>query len=278
MSDVPSHPAHRGHCDAPAALVRGDRTWRDAAPTGVTDSEPVCRWSFGEDAGEVRWSGGRERYGLQEMAGPVRRGSDGPGGGPTLELEEGQWLSCPRSRCPALNFRGKGARFSVLAWVRRRRKSTGECEAIAGLWNETGETRQYALFLNLHIWDSAQQACGHLSATGGPSPGYRYCMEAAIGTRPLAFETWHLVAFTFDGFWARIYLDGHLDYRPGLNPYYWPCPINDGGAAGSDFTVGGVLRHGAMGNWFRGALGGLAIYDQCLDETSIERRWQKKTV
>lgn len=280
-SSVPEHSAHAGKTAPSAPLdppVKGDATWKVAQATVTTDAEAVCRWDFSEAPGRPRWSSGRERYPLYEMAGPVARGDDGPGGGATLDLKEGQWLRCPRAECPALDFRGPATRFSVVAWVRRRAKSTSECEAVAGMWNETHRTRQYCLFLNLRIWDSVDQACGHLSSTGAPSPGYRFCMEAAIGATRVEHERWHLVAFTYDGHWGRIYVDGRLDYRPGLNPYHWPLPITDGGSTGSDFTVGAVFRGGQMGNWFSGSLGGLAIYDACLTEADMARRWQEKTV
>lgn len=277
-SDKPTLPCPPAAPSPPEPPIKGDATWMVASPPGAPGVEPVCRWDFSEPPGAPRWSSGRERYPLYEMAGAVARGDDGPAGGATLELGEGQWLRCPRRECPALDFRGASARFSIVAWVRRRAKSTSECEAVAGMWNETDRTRQYCLFLNLLIWDSVDQACGHLSSTGAPTPGYRYCMEAAIGATRIERERWHLVAFTYDGHWGRVYVDGRLDYRPGLNPYHWPLPITDGGSSGSDFTVGAVFRAGRMGNWFCGSLGGLAVYDDCLAEADVARRWAEKTV
>ncbi|MFA6959274.1 MAG: LamG-like jellyroll fold domain-containing protein [Opitutaceae bacterium] len=188
-----------------------------------------------------------------------------------MELREGQWFNLPRAECPALNFRGAEAAFSIVAWVKRAPKSVLQCQAVAGMWNETVETRQYCMFIDLHIWDRAGQVCGHVSSPGAPSPGYKYCMEATIGATALPLGEWQQVAFTFDGTWAQVYVDGRLDYRPGLNPYYWPCAINDGGADGSDFTVGAVFRSGEMGNWFTGRLGGLAVYDKALDVTAVAR-------
>lgn len=223
-------------------------------------------------------STGREHYALREMAGPINRTDDGVLGPYSLEIKEGQWLNLPRSECPALNFHGPNARFSLVSWVKRKRKTTHECEAIAGMWNETAATRQYCLFLNLHIWDSIDQACGHLSATGAPSPGYKFCMEAAIGSTHLALNKWYQIVLTFDGVWGRIYVNGKLDYRPGLNPFYWPQAINDGGDQGSDFTVGGVFRNREMGNWFAGSLGGLAIYDQALPESMILSLYANRTL
>lgn len=240
---------------------------KDAADAALP--EAVCRWTFKEAAGEPRVSEGRERYALREMAGAMARLDDGVAGGCSIEVKEGQWMNLARAECPALNFSGKDARFSVVAWVKRAPKSNGECQAVAGMWNETVETRQYCLFLDLSIWSSKGQACGHVSANGKPTPGYKYCMEAAIGRTELEMDVWRQVAFTFDGTWAKVYVDGRMDYRPGLNPYYWPHAINEGGAAGSDFTVGAVFRGGRMGNWFTGRLGGLAVYDEALTERQL---------
>jgi len=153
--------------------------------------------------------------------------------------------------------------------VKRAPKAMKQCQAVAGMWNETGGTRQYCLFLDLGIWDSADSVCGHVSATGKPSPGYEYCMEAGIGAKPIGLGEWHQVAFTFDGNWVRVYLDGKLDYRPGLSPYFWPHAINDGGPSGSDFTVGAVFRWNEMGNFFVGRLSGLSVYAEALGDGQI---------
>jgi hypothetical protein len=252
---------------------RGDLAWRYPLKSAPVRSlpTPVCRWTFQEDAGQPRWSKGRERYALREMAGPVARVEDGVLGRYALSLSEGQWLRIPRAQCPALDFHGADASFTLVAWVKRRNKSHRECQAVAGMWNETVGTRQYGMFLDLHIWDSAHQACGHLSATGVASPGYRFCMEAAIGATAVGLEEWHQIAFTYDGVWACIYLDGQLDYRPGLNPYFWHQPINQCGSGGSDFTVGTQCRAGALGNWYVGLIGGLAVYDQALGADLIAK-------
>lgn len=230
--------------------------------------EPVCRWLFQESPGSARRSGGRREYLLQEHNGPISRVEDGICGRYSMEIHEGQWLNIPRSDCPELNFYGRQA-LSMVAWVKRAPKSYRQCETVAGMWNETGETRQYSMFLDLAIWDSRDSVCGHLSSTGRPSPDYEYCMEAAIGARPVEHHQWHQVAFTFDGLWGKVYLDGKLDSRPGLSPYFWPCGINRVDAAGSDFTVGAVHRWGEMGNFFAGRISGLAVYDHALTDVQI---------
>jgi hypothetical protein len=85
-------------------------------------------------------------------------------------------------------------------------------------------------------------------------------MEAAIEKSRVSLNEWHQIAFTFDGI---------FDYRPGLNPYFWPLSINNGRNLGSNFTAGAVYRSGIMGNWFVGQIGGLVVYDQILNEQQI---------
>jgi hypothetical protein len=140
---------------------------------------------------------------------------------------------------------------------------------VAGIWNETAKKRQYCLFLNLRIWNSAEQVCGHVSAIGGPTPGYRYCMTASIGGTPVSKGEWHTAAFTYDGHHARSYLDGRLDVRDGFNPYEYPDGLFDGGEDGADFTVGAVDRSGEMGNFYNGLLGGLAVFNRALSEEEL---------
>lgn len=43
------------------------------------------------------------------------------------------------------------------------------------------------------------------------------------------------------------------------------------GNNGSDFTVGAVLLKTGMGNFFKGLIGGLAVFDRALSEAEIER-------
>jgi hypothetical protein len=168
-----------------------------------------------------------------------------------------------------LNFYGKDARFTVVAWIKRSPKEQKECQAIAGVWNESTSQRQYCLFIDLGIWDSNNQICGHVSSIGGATPGFNHCMDAAIGSTIIPLEEWHMIAFTYDGSYAKVYLDGKLDERDQLNPYAYPDGLFDGGEGGADFTIGSVSRHGEMGNWFCGLLGGLAIYNQALVEDQI---------
>ncbi|MBD2844377.1 LamG domain-containing protein [Paenibacillus sp. IB182496] len=231
----------------------------------------ISLWEMQEQSGP-RESSGPGRYRLREMAGTVGSAEEGVFGPRAARFVYGDWLAVPRSECPALDFHGNAA-FTLAAWIKRGEEK-GECQAVAGMWNETGRSRQYCMFLDLRIWESANQVCGHVSAEGGPTPGYKYCMSAAIGATPVTSGRWQLAVFTYDGQNARVYLDGRLDVREGFNPYPYPEGLHDGGSGGSDFTVGGVDRSGTPGNFYEGLLGGLAVYDRALGDEEIARLYR----
>lgn len=234
-----------------------------------SDPDLICFWDFQENAGNDRVSTGHHGYRLVERSGPIKRVDDGVIGRYAMHLDEGQWLTIDRADCPALNIEGHDAQVSVLAWIKRGKTATDHCEAIVGMWDETRRKRQYCLFLNLRIWESAHQVCGHISAVGGATPGYKWCMDASIGHSTVPIDKWQFVAFTYDGTQAISYLNGNLDSRNGRNPYVYEGGIFVGGDDGSDFTVGGVSRSGEMGNWFTGAIGGIAVFKTALPPATI---------
>lgn len=225
----------------------------------------VCFWHFGESADHFPARQGRP-YALHSRSGVLDVVSDphAPLGGSALELEEGQWLSIPRSECPELDIHGPGGHVTVVAWIKRKKTASTHCEFIAGQWNESNRGRQYGLFLNIGVWGFDDCLCGHVSNTGGPSPGYRYCMDGCFGATEIPCDTWCVVGMSYDGFAARGWIDGRLDARPGLNPYPLAGGLHDGGVNGSDFTVGAVDRSHEIGNFFRGCIAALAVYRRAL--------------
>ena len=229
----------------------------------------VSFWDFQEEAGQERISKGRCNYSLKEATGPINRVNEGVFGPYSADIKEGAYLTIPHRECPELDFHGKDAQFTIIAWVKRSEKSNNQCEAVAGMWNEEDRKRQYCLFLNLGIHDSSQQVCGHVSSVGGPTPGQMWCMDASIGQTPVPLGEWQSVAFTYDGKYAKSYLNGKLDVREKFNPYFYDEGIHDGGEDGSEFTVGGVFRLGEMGNWYVGLLGGLAVFDKALTDEEM---------
>ncbi len=190
------------------------------------------------------------------------------------------YLFLSAERGHPLSLGGEASQLTVIAWIKRKRSPYQGCQFLAGVWNEH-RRRQYGLFLNLKIWDSAEQVGAHVSRHGGPTPGYPYCMDVAIGATPVAFDEWHCLAMTYDGTQAAAYLDGRLDVRepqgePGRNPFHLPGGLNPGAA---DFTVGAVARPSRvepdaqggfresgslMGNPFTGLLGGIAVFARAL--------------
>lgn len=262
MADQPTSPATR------------ERTRRVEATPGL-----LCFWNFQEPAGPDFRALGAYEYELSVQDGPVTREDSGIFGPQSLRLgQTPAWLSAPRDGVPALDLQGPGASLTLLAWLRRHPGPPG-CQAVAGMWNEHG-LRQYCLFLNLGIWDSAEQVGAHFSATGGATPGYKYCMEAAIGATAVDFTGWHCAAITYEAETATAWLDGQLDSRPGRNPLPLPGGIFQAGPDGADFTVGAVARpdwvdeqrmpHGhVIANRFHGLLGGLAVFDRALSPAQI---------
>ncbi len=244
----------------------------------------IAHWDFQTSQGGIWQSTGEGSYCLAECGGnaEVVDDEDGPFGSRAIRFGNGVWLECPRSHCPGLNIHGPKAEVSLVAWIKRSRNPGEGCEAIAGMWNEHGQ-RQYGLFLNLLIHDSAQQVGAHVSAVGGPTPGHRYCMDAAIGARPVPFDVWQCVAMTYGRGEARAYLNGLLDERPGRNPYPYAGGIFAGGPEGANFTVGAVARPQYVdmqegraievghiqANLFHGLIGGLAVYDRALGAEEI---------
>jgi hypothetical protein len=228
----------------------------------------ICCWDFNRQNPFL--SKGRCAYTLVEGKGKAEIIDDGILSNSSVSISETQYLYIPRNDCPALDIHGRDAEVSVLAWVKRQRKSYSQCEAIAGMWNETRKQRQYCLFLNIQLYNSANQVCGHISGLGGPTPGEKYCVDVAIGEHEVSYHEWSFVAFTYNSTEIRSYLDGKFDQRQHRNPYEYREGIFDGGETGSDFTVGAVDRGGEMGNYFVGQVSGLAIFDRALTTDEIQ--------
>lgn len=234
----------------------------------------VALWDF-QHSGEQFVSSGRAHYTLESQSGLLHVVDDAEApGGRALALQEGQWLSLARANCPLLDFHG-AARFTLVAWIRRDRRRVPECEFIAGQWNESHRGRQYGLFVNISVWGQRDTVFGHVSRDGGANAGFQYCMDGAQGASPVSYDAWHCIAMSFDGSNASAWLNGQLETVPGLNPYPLGSGLHDSGPDGSNFTVGAVDRGGAIGNFFTGHIGAIAVYDHCLSpaDHAVLTRW-----
>lgn len=236
-------------------------------------------WDFQEPAGTPRASRGAAGATLLEANGPVPTAHEGLFGPRAASFGAGAFLFVPRDKLGPLNIHGPAAQVSLVAWLKRLPTAETGCQSVAGIWNEHA-LRQYCLFLNLRIWDSAEQVCAHISGIGDRTPGHKYCMDAAIGATPVPLNEWHTCAISYDGQHARAYLDGRLDDRGDRNPYHYPLGIFNPGPRGADFTVGAVSRpervdehfrdHGnVIANRFHGLLGGLAVFNRALSDAEM---------
>ncbi len=241
----------------------------------------VSFWDFQEPAGVPHVAKGPQASPLREPAGAVEVVHEGVFGQRSLRFGDGPYAMIPRAELGRLNIHGPRAQVSVVTWLKRSGSDYGGCQAVAGVWNEHAR-RQYCLFLNLHIWDSAEQVGAHISGIGGATPGYKYCMDAAIGATPVPLQQWVCCAISYDGRHARAYLDGRLDERGDRNPYAYDLGIFDGGPSGGDFTVGAVTRPdhvddqfhdvgSVIANRYHGLMGGLAVFDRALPAPEIAR-------
>jgi len=259
----------------------------------------ITFWSFQEPAGTSRRSTGRFQYELTEMNGPIERANDGVFGPYCADLEWGQWFRIPRASCPGLDLHGEGQQVTMVAWIKR--ESDRLWQFIAGVWDEgdkgfigqpRGEgprapARQYAMFIS-GAWQNdytsyertaaRDQAMGYVSSHGGATPGATAAFDYATGKTRLKTDRWYMLAYTYDGKWISVYVDGELDSNGNYNPFSFDGPIHDGRRGGADFTVAqrdhphwphypeGVAD---FEEGFDGRIGGLAVYDRALSSDEI---------
>lgn len=175
---------------------------------------------------------------------------------------------------------------TVIAWV----KWSGGTGFVAGKWNEyqDGGKRQYGLFVSLPYYNGASQVCGHISKNGGPTPPFPYSIDYSASPQQVPVDEWTCVAFTYDGTHIKSYFNGVFEERQpeliertagfltdqpqGLvqvkNPYDYPDGM---GNNGSDFTVGAVQLKKGMGNFFKGNIGGIAVFDRALNDEELKK-------
>lgn len=101
---------------------------------------------------------------------------------------------------------------------------------------------------------------GHVSGTGGASPGQPWCYEVALGATPVPWDEWICVGMTDDGENIRSYFNGQFDAAEGWNPYRQPDGIFDG----ADFVVGHSDVKRKANNQLVAILGCVAVFDRAL--------------
>jgi hypothetical protein len=213
----------------------------------------VAFWTFGEPAGQPRYSSGtKQSHPLQEVGGPIARVVGGPFSGYAAELNGKQYFRIPYAETGDLNICGPNAQVSMFAVVRI--VNLDQSRAIAGMWsegkgaNDDSGTRQYALLMNMPTYGGPRQLTPHISAEGGVTrradgTGLPWCADYAATQREVPEEQWSSLGFTYDGEYIRAYINGVMDARElepvedrrtdryftqegpggedrGLNPYY----------------------------------------------------------
>jgi hypothetical protein len=245
----------------------------------------VALWDFKEKEGKLRKASGLGTFPLKECNGKVARVPEGPISGCSVKLDSNKYFNLDNHSTGALNISGDGQGVTVMAWVKWSGEQTG---FVAGMWNEyqDGGKRQYGLFISLPYYNGKDQVCGHISKTGRPTPPFPYSIDYSASKQPVPYNQWCCIAFTYDGKEIKSYLNGVFEsrepeyiqntkgftgYPDGLiqtkNPYTFPDGI---GNNGSDFTVGAVLLKKGMGNFFKGQIGGVAVFNRALTDEEIE--------
>lgn len=245
----------------------------------------VACWDFKEREGHLRKAFGKGKFPLNEIGGTLPRIQEGPLSGYSAKFVGKAYLGLSNSKTGRLNIFGESQGVSVVAWVKWTGEQTG---FVGGMWNEylDGGKRQYGLFVSLPYYNGYNQVCGHISRTGKPTPPFPYSIDYSASLQEVPANQWVCIAFTYDGKLIRSYLDGRFGERePELiyhtkgfegfpdgivvskNPYAFGSGI---GNNGSDFTVGAVLLKSGMGNFFKGQIGGLAVFDRALSAEELK--------
>lgn len=201
-----------------------------------------------------------------------------------MELDGKGYWSIGHENSDALNIKTNAV--TVMAWV----KWSGGTGFVAGKWNEysDGGKRQYGLFVSLPYYNGESQVCGHISKNGGPTNPFPFSIDYSASPQKVPLNEWVCVAFTYNGNYIRSYFNGIFEERKpelimhtagfledlpqGLtqvkNPYYYPDGI---GNSGSDFTIGAVQLKNGMGNFFKGKIGGIAVFNRALSDKEMKR-------
>jgi len=242
----------------------------------------VAFWDFRDTSGHP--AAGSAKEVKLNAYGPARFVKEGPFSGWAMELDGKGYWSIEHKNSGMLDIKNNAV--TIIAWV----KWSGGTGFVAGKWNEysDGGKRQYGLFVSLPYYNGEDQVCGHISRNGGPTAPFPFSIDYSASPQKVPVNEWVCVAFTYDGNYIRSYLNGVFeerkpelvmhtagfleDHPQGLtqikNPYHYPDGM---GNNGSDFTIGAVQLKGGMGNFFKGKIGGVAVFNRALDDKEMKR-------
>lgn len=244
----------------------------------------VALWDFAENKNGYISKGAVAALLRNDSLHMPQQAAEGPLSGKSVLLDGSTFLYLPYKETGSLNVKNNAV--TVIAWIKWTGEQTG---FVAGMWNEyeDGGKRQYGLFASLPYYNGRDQVCGHISKTGRPTPPFPFSIDYSASKQLIPPGTWTCIAFTYDGRYIKSYLNGEfqkrapelIDHTTGFegypdgitqskNPYYFPDGI---GNNGSDFTVGAVMVKSGMGNFFKGQIGGIAVFDRALSSRELKR-------
>lgn len=266
-----------------AGLARGDRVTLLAASGRRRFSGPqmVARWAFEEPSAPYYTTDGD--LPLTDTGAPTSAGI--AFGARSVALGEGSSLYIPAEQTGRLHVGGLGpGTVTVACWVRATVNT--DQFFVAGIWQEDGlgPKRQYGIFGSLPGLRMSSRSCFHVSRLGGPSPGWIYSYDASGNPSPAGVtNVWQFYAGTYDGTYARSYMNGVFTEDPSVftpyatsqrNPYYYPDGLNPTSGA---FTVGAITGPNPLTDsrsYLKGRLADLRVWDVALDASDISAMFE----
>ncbi|MCR5071213.1 MAG: hypothetical protein K6A62_04730 [Bacteroidales bacterium] len=188
---------------------------------------------------------------------------------------QSSYMRIPNASVKNLDISKFGENVTIIALIQPNVISNG---FIAGMWQENNNNpqREYGLFIDLPTYGGGRRVIGHISKTGGASPGIPYSRDYSATGRSIVNNRTSCIGMTYDGHIIKSYLDGitdsYIDYHESSlvydkNPYVFNWGLNKVSTA--DFTVGANLLTSGMANFYNGYISKLIVIARCLDEMEM---------
>ncbi len=247
----------------------------------------VALWDFDEADGDNFVSKVGHPHELRNGVGStvILDTADGPVSGQSVVFDGStDYLRLEAGKIGSLCVSAYGNNVTVVAIAKKTALNT--TGFLAGVWQEDDNNprRQYGLFLDLPAYGGGNKVCGHVSKTGGASPGLPYSRDYSVNREQFLAGSWGSFAMSYDGANARSYLYSRFESVPtytepvppngeGLtyakNPYAFPLGLNN--SIVGNFTVGAVKLTSGYSNYFAGKIAAIAVFKRALSQAEIAR-------
>jgi hypothetical protein len=280
-------------CTQPAPASKGSERNSSSTPVAPVETSDemwpddlVAFWDW-QGANFKTSTHGPAPYSFEDVgSAPVKVSKSVGPFGPGLDFGAGRVLRITPAKQGELNVAKAGNEVTVVAWIKSN-QTTNNGGFLGGIWDED-EKRSYGLFDSLTGSSADGRVVGHVSESGGDTPGLDHSRDHSTTSRTQrtrlpadrSDQHYRMVAFTYDGSQALSYLDGLTDrgqvFRPAdggaaisRNPYLFEYGLNRD--TESDFTVGMVNHSSGWINPFMGTHFGLAVFDRALARHEVRR-------